>query len=474
MMNVSFKEEEFKMKKVTLITILLALLIGCIPTEVFAATNAQISVISQTTETTNIKDPSSSNPIYDKDWYESDKAHFANLLGNYSSSKTTLYNEYVSLENELTKINNSAYKGAKGYILYSPELTEEYNILTLAVNAREKLLEDIDAASVKVLDNYYPNYQYTFINYDQFQVFAEVGGQTVTSALQIEPTDNFGTYNQSLIADTLDKLPIPDYYLYGNRIFFVNGKPNSDLSGYNNLNSVRGFFDDDIVIFNVADDTNKLISTLVHEVGHSVGQEIFNSYGSDFCNNTPNTKNMAQYAAIYGKTSYSNDANDSWGEALGENFAEDFSQIYSGETKTTSWQGDHKKEVQAFIQSKLAEIDTSNVPVVQSVNIASDGISPTLIGNSFEGNSFYTTNPSIKLNLNGLIPAGNTIGAIVFQDAYSQVVKADSNGVISINLPKTGDYTIMVGVVQEDNYHGFAYETIGKTMLSYVKVHYSN
>jgi hypothetical protein len=67
----------------------------------------------------------------------------------------------------LAEINEKAYHDQKGYTLYYPELTEAYNVLVLAINAREKLLEDLACGEVKSCDSYYPQYLFSFIEYNR-------------------------------------------------------------------------------------------------------------------------------------------------------------------------------------------------------------------------------------------------------------------------------------------------------------------
>lgn len=407
-----------------------------------------------------------STVTYNQEWYKADRSHFNELLKKGRKSKTTIYSEYTSLLNELNRIDQKAYRGKKGYLLFSPELTEEYNIVLLAVNARSALLDDMYYGKIQSLKQYYPTYKYAFINYNLFQV-ADENDSSVTIPFTIEPTDKFTAYNQQKLVNALDQLDIPDYYLYGTRLYFINGKPNGLISAFNSINSVRGYYDNYIAVFNTAENTDELMSTVMHEVGHSVGNEIFTTYGKNYTVGSENTKTMDEYAAIYGKDTYSTDANISWEDSLLENFAEDFSSIYAGAEKHTSWQGNHLDEVDTFIEKELAQIQTDTVPLVKGLTLASDRINTSIPLSSIDYDyNFYTKKSTVKIKLTGLKSAGEQIGAMVYnEDGYNKITKVSSKGIITVSLPDTGEYNIVVGSIKKVSYYNRTYTTVGDKVL---------
>lgn len=412
----------------------------------------------------NVESEQDITTVYDKNWFEKDRDKFKTIVKQVKSDKLLLknsvYSEYVKLSSDLNKIDQKAYRGSRGYILYSPELSEEIDIVSNAIKARLNLLKDIEEGTIKGADDYYPNKRYDFVDLSN-------------TSIDIKPTDKFIVYNQKLIIDKLDSLPVPDYYLYGNRIFFINGVPNYPMAAYNNSYSKRGTYDDYIVIFNTAKTYDRLLSTLYHEIGHSVQYEIFSTYQSDnFYKIENNTKNMDEYASFYRKDKYSTDYSESWGSSIGENFAEDFSRIYYGGNKASDWKEDHDSQVKKFIEDKIAEIDYNKIPIAKEVKLFANAAFPYITTKFNPGSYIITGDNTIKIKVDGLKSAGEQTGVFVYSNNYYKVFEFNDKNESVIDLPTYGEYKIIAGVIISDSKSGV--KKIGKTYFSYSTVLYGN
>jgi hypothetical protein len=427
-------------------------------------TYAEKNEAAEKAEVENIESEQGITTEYDKNWFEKDREKFKDIVKQVSDDKlllkNTIYSDYVKLSNDMNKIDKKAYRGGRGYILYSPELSEEIDIVSNAIKARLNLLKDIEKGTIKGVDDYYPNKRYDFVDLSN-------------TSIDIKPTDKFIVYNQKLIIDKLDSLPVPDYYLYGNRIFFINGEPSYPMAAYNNSYSKRGTYDDFIVIFNTAKTYDHLLSTLYHEIGHSVQYEIFKTYQSDnFYKNENNTKNMDEYASFYRKDNYSTDYSKSWGSSIGENFAEDFSRIFYGGYKASDWKEDHDSQVKKFIEDKISEIDYNKIPIAKEVKLFANAAFPYITTKFNPGSFIITGENTFKVKVDGLKAEGEQTGVIVYTKNQYKVFEFNGNNECVIELPAYGEYIIIAGVIISDSKSGG--KKIGKTYFSYSTVLYGN
>lgn len=292
---------------------------------------------------------------YDRQWYQNDRNHFAQLLRIAKTcsveAKKVIYEEYLTLIRQREKIDVSAYRSKRGYTIYSPDITDKLNTLEIAIQARSLLLRDIEFNQVKGLDNYYEkNYLY-LINWSDNEISKKSESVVVPEIIPAR----YINFDQRKIASVLDSLPIPNAIFYGLKIWYINGYPkNINEAGFYRPGPI-GNFNGGIVVYN-SEGLTPLEITL-HEVGHGVDRVIFqhNSQDPDILDNQVAVR---QYVSIYGKQIY--DDKGSCGNKVAENFAEDFMNLFGGYKKHPDvWQGEHKKEVQNFINSWLPKADLS-------------------------------------------------------------------------------------------------------------------
>lgn len=387
---------------------------------------------------------------YGKDWYANDRKRFASLLGRAKRGediRKALYEDYISYVKDFNFLYDSSYKSKRGFTLYPPEITEKLNMAFVSLYARKNLLTDMDKKEIKDLESYYPaDKKYAFMDYDSFIVTdAATSGR---SPFTITPTDKFDYYDQNGIIDLIEKLPINDYFLYGTAIMFVNGRPNGGVAGHNYTLSTRGFSGSKIFLFNRANSKNNLEFTIMHEIGHNIGKEVFKRYPDDsFDNAAVDYAAQKEYTGIYGQKVKEN---AEWKDDIDENFAEDFAQIYCGGKKQTTWQGDHKDEVRAFIEKELGRIEYDKIPVAKGLRIAtSDADIPNVSFKPFSQDYYMTKDKNILLTVDGLRSAGLDIGAYVYTDEWSKLYRLNGDQ-CAITLPyENQEYTIVIGVVKK-------------------------
>lgn len=380
-------------------------------------------------------------------WYENDRNHFKELLSSHSKMKDTIYEEYITLNRKLHEIDKMAYHDLKGYTMYSPELSEAYCALMSAAKAREMLLYDITLNKVKDLNSYYSDNLYNLINnkYEQ------------KNKTKIDKDKNYEFYNEKKMIDTLNKLDVPDHFYYGLKIFFVNAHTNTELGFFQkNFMGENNF----IVVYNNPN-IEQLKHTLIHEFGHLVDNKILHEFKKDkdgFLINEENKQAMLEYAKIYNKTSYYTDygeyTHEKWAGSLTENFAEDFASIYDLSPKKTSWQGDHKKEVESFIQRKIAEKNVYTYPLIKSAKITSvDNLSEITLPFNLDC-YFYTKSSKVNINLEFLPVKGKNIEVSVYLDNYYNSIPINNKNQATIILPKKGIYDIYIESSSSDKSHG--------------------
>jgi len=381
--------------------------------------------------------------VYIRNWHEQDRMHFGELFHKRSSLQDAAYKEYLTLNARLAEIDKNAYHDPKGYTLYAPELTEAFCALLSAVNARELLLSDIAFGEVTDYDSYYSQDLYSSM------IYAE-GEKKET----IQPTERFEAYDQKQIIDALNKLPLPDYYFYGLKIFFVNGHSNlrSGRASYSNIYNNNTF----IVVYN-SPNTEALIETLIHEIGHVVDHKIFYDYKKNdngILIKQENKQAMLEYAKIYNKSEYYNEYDirnkDEWAGSLIENFAEDFANIYAGAAKKTAWEGEHTSEVKAFIEEKIAKNDISKIPLAKSTKIISEENVSDIALRGTSACIFYTKDSTVNIKIEEMIVNGNKIEAVVFSDNYHKINSINDENQITLRFPKKGKYDIFIAANASD------------------------
>jgi hypothetical protein len=347
------------------------------------------------------------------------------------------YQEYLSLNAKLTELEKNAYHDPKGYTLYSPELTEAIYILTSAINVRELLLADLAINQVKSPDSYYSEDLNSARN-----KFVDAQNKDI-----IQPRERFEVYDQGQIINTLNNLPIPDYYFYGLKLFFVNAQSNNmfgiTLSNDSANNSI-------ILVFNQPSmDKDLLIKTLVHEIGHIVEKKILYEYRKDdygFLVRQENKQALLEYAKIYNKSEYFTEYDivnkGEWAEYLSENFAEDFANIYLGTPKKTSWQGNHKSQVKAFIEEKITSQNTPRVPLLKNAKVISGkNVSDLGLRNTIPC-IFYTKYPTVQIQVESLIGKDMPIEAQIYTEHYHTTAVIDAANQINLQFLKKGKYSI--------------------------------
>lgn len=401
----------------------------------FFKINKEVSVFKQ--KWNNIETYNTKKYEFIRNWYENDRNHFKELLSRSSTMKDTIYKEYVSLNKKLDEINKIAYHDSKGYTLYSPELSEAYCALISATKAREMLLYDITFGKVKDLNSYYSENIYYLIN----------NKSEDQNKVKIEKDKNFEFYNQQKIIDTINKLKLPEYFFYGLKIFFVNAHTKTELGFFNRNYMGENNF---IVVYNQPK-IEQITHTIIHEFGHLVDNKILHGFKKnkeDFLLNEEDKQAMQEYAKIYNKTSYYTDYGDytheKWAGSLTENFAEDFASIYDLSPKKTSWQGDHKKEVENFIQRRIGDKYIYNFPLIKSAKIISADNSCEITLPFNLDCYFYTKGSKVNIKLELLPVKGKKIEILAYSDNYYNSIPINSKNEATIILPKKGEYDIYI------------------------------
>lgn len=375
-----------------------------------------------------------------RNWHEQDRMHFKELFHDRATSKDMVYQEYLSLNGKLTELDKNAYHDPKGYTLYAPELTEAIFALIAAVNSRELLLADLAFNRIKSSDSYY----YKDLNSTRNK-FVEAHNKEI-----IQPRERFEAYDQGEIINALNNLPIPDYYFHGLKIFFVNAQSNLisgvTLASYSNNNPI-------IIVFNQPNmDTDRLIRTLIHEIGHIVEKKIFYEYKKDddgFLVRHENKQALLEYAKIYNKSEYLTEYDTvnkgEWVESLPENFAEDFVSIYLGAQKITSWQGNHGSQVKAFIEEKIEVQNTFKLSSIKDVKIISGESVSNLALRTTIPCTFYTKNPTVSIKVEDVIANDSKIEAKVYSDNYHTIARMNDENQIVLHFSRKGEYNIYIG-----------------------------
>jgi hypothetical protein len=395
---------------------------------------------------------------FDRKWFEADRKGFRQMLEENSCTVGSVYEEYIYLNRALYVIDSQAYKGAKGYFLYSPELSEKISILSLACYARKGLLNDmISGRRVKSFERYYPEFMYVFVGED---------------SSGITETKRFTLYDEKRISRALDSLPIPNYFLYGVNIYFVNGT-HRDMSAFNDDYSTRGFYDTNIVVFNDAKSEKELLSTVYHEIGHSIGYEFFSKYSDDnYDYYEEDRQAMAEYAALYGKKIPRGSVE--WEDDIDENFAEDFAHMIGGTEKLTSWVGD-PAEFRAYYEKCMSRVDFSDVPLLERVVIRAGSLTAICLDEDFgrsSGPGLVVADPEVTIQVEGLVRAGERIGVVVSGNSYNGSFEYDSDGKCTFTLPKSGTYSVSIGPLIKNQRYGSSTDRIGKVTMYEFEISY--
>lgn len=375
---------------------------------------------------------------YIRDWHNQDRKNFEQLLNNPIELKDETYKQYIALCRKLSELEKKAYHDPKGYTLYSPLLTEAHNVLTLAVNARARLLTDTPFESLqndRRVSDYYGQ------QIDYYKHFHYVDGL-------ISPAHDFVDYDQEIFVRTLNELPLPNHYYDRLRVFFSDF--NSPVAGGATLLDVRG--NKDIVMFNNNYGIDQLQRALVHEIGHVADNEIlfsYQGYNEEYLSKQENQKAMLEYAQIYGKKEYSNQHlltdRSEWGDSLRENFAEDFAFTYMDDySKASGWEGNHGAEVKAFIENKMALSSENEFSQFSGAKIIfrDDKDDYKFDLRNDELNIFYTKNNGAVIQLEKPNRKGQDLQAsmgLADQDLLTSTYRMNAQHQIEVNFPREGD-----------------------------------
>lgn len=345
--------------------------------------------------------------VFDRQWYEEDKEYFYSLynqLNFATNAYEVLFNEYKDLLGKKEKVYDNAYMSKKGYLIFSPELTDNINALALAIEARAKLLYDV-VSNNKILpkESYYPEeFQYTFFKAENVIMLNDSDDNL------IEIKDDFDSYDFKAINDFIESLSIPEYCLRGKNIFFVNAK-NRDFGAIH----ANG----QIIIYNWDNNIDSLIKFLAHELGHEVGYSIF---GRDYYLNECIETKLA-YANIYGKKLIP-DHFLPWEERLSENFAEDFALIYAGSQKWTSWEGDNSLYVKEFIEDSIHQTQIEDLIILRdTIHVKAGKDTTTFFGGFNDGNIFITEKDEIEINIKDIKGGPYTLYAYIKDDVVGNL-----------------------------------------------------
>ena len=380
---------------------------------------------------------------YIKNWHDQDRKDFEYLFNNRVALKDEIYKEYVALNIKLNELDKKAYHDPKGYILYSPLLTEAHNALNLAINARARVLTDTpydNAEDKGKWESYYCERE------DYYKYLYH------TDEL-ISPNEYSIDYDQEKFIKAINELPLPDNYFDRLRLFFVD--KDSPTAEAVNLIDYHG--NDDIVIFNDNLGIDDKIGVVIHEIGHVVGREILYKYKEDNEDDVIKQEDetaMLEYARIYGRNVYYTHFNinnhDEWAGSLGENFAEDFASIYAKDySKKSNWGGNHKDEVKAFIENKIKQLNDAEPAQFKGAKILFRN------GNSeFESalrtdelNIFYTKNNRAMIQFENLNKNGRNLEVFMglsHQDSLFKEAQINSKNQLDIYFPSKGKYVVIV------------------------------
>lgn len=393
---------------------------------------------------------------YDEQWYQNDRKHFATLLSTIKTpeTKNILYEEYLTLIKEREKLENSAYHSERGYTIYSPEITKKLNTLQFAVQSRSLLLRDIMLNKVKNLDFYYnSNYQYV------------VTGVSESTFAQIVPEQNGFDINK--VINAINSLPIPNGFLYGQKIWYINGYPKGKSEAGINIPGVLGNFDGNIVVynFNIPGIYNNMVGTTLHEIGHNVGRAIFspNPQDPDILDNQQAVK---QYASIYNKQIYNDKG--SWENKVSENFSEDFAYIFGGFTKNPFvWKGGNAAKVRSFIKNYITKVDLSESYFSGYKLVTSDGAFSHFYSpyNFQKAETFVTSDDEVSVSLEGINIASKSPMVIVspvadnISDDDIFVGETEGNNCF-ITFPRDGVYKVDIWLDGEYISRGFTFYVV--------------
>lgn len=399
-------------------------------------TFANTEVTPKITHTNTIKNTS----YIDREWEKKDTEKFKLIWEKAKNKQVKLvdiFDEYQALNQKYYELDKTAYRGERGYTLYSPDLLYKLDILNRALEARNQLLLDIaDEKKISDFEDYYSSVIYEGIGFS---------GDTIKEK-------DFIGYNQDEIIQFLDNIPINDYFLYGLKFYFMDGNTKYGANGVNHSNSRRGFYDDSIVIYSNSDH-EYVLEVLTHEIGHSVSREVLYKYNNDdFMEWIFNAPVIEQYTAMYDENVieadngryYSEGHEREWAYSLDENFAEDFKRTIMGVDKLSGWSESDSEEVRSLIEKTLKNIDFKSLMTFKDVVVKSGSMPCHFKTNE----TIFVSNDSLTISLPGL--KGESVGIIVSGGSYYKIFEMGNKDTLSFKLPKEGSYDIKVATLNKN------------------------
>lgn len=352
--------------------------------------------------------------VFDMDWYINDKDLFASLYNQIHEGEDIeglLLVEYKNLLKKREGVSLRAYKGKKGYKLFSPQLTDEINYLTLAINSRVYLLLDLKTnQEVKDIEEYYPKH----LNYSFFEV-ENANILTDLEDFDLRLKEDFTAYNFEEIKGLIDGMPIPNYILKEKNFFFVN----ASIKDFGAIHA-----NGQILIYNWDNNIDSVMKFIGHEIGHEVGYAIF---GRDYYLNE-NHETKQTYADIYNKDLLP-DYLLPWEERFVENFAEDFAYIYAGSPKWTRWQGDKTEEVKAFIEDEITLVNEEDHMIIRdTIEVKTSEGTSVFYGGFNSSNIVITKDEEIEITIKGLQGGTYTVYAYIKDNVKGNLGRIEVEG----------------------------------------------
>lgn len=273
--------------------------------------------------------------VIDDKWFENDSNHIQAVV--YDGKLQALQKEIKELKVILKDLESKGIKGRRGYTIYLPEQAKKQNFVKLAILARQEVIK-APGQLFDILKTYY--YEKNF-----------VCGEAL---IPYEDEENTNKFDYQLAEKYLDSLSLPDKMLAELKVYVApfNLKNVLGVTSYTDLESNNC---SQIILFK-PDGATTYRHSLIHEVGHVVGQKLSkNSFLSwTTCNDF-----YGEYAKIYGKfiegpTQREPQDSNYWANSPEENFAEDFVLInYQEERKLTAWDTSQLPQVKTFLQARL-------------------------------------------------------------------------------------------------------------------------
>lgn len=182
-----------------------------------------------------------------------------------------------------------------------------------------------------------------------------------------------------------------------------------------------------------------------------MGEQIFVSNRQD-PDLLDNQEAVRQYVGFYGMNKYDNKGK--WGERVGENFAEDFCNLFGGfEKNPRVWKGQHKQEIREFINTWLPKADLSQF-YLKGYGIQTSEGRFWRFNNPYisfkKAETFVTKDKSIEVFVEGLdIDSKNIevlavpVGVESEEDIFAS---PRGNGRFGLEFPQKGVYEVQIWI----------------------------